>query len=122
MFNGWSVSGGGDINADGYPDLLIGAWGYNNNIGRTYVIFGSSFLGIEGGILNISNLNVTTGLKLDGETSNDVSGAVVSMMGDVNGDGYGDFIIGAPWALNYAGRSYIVLGGSNGGAYNLFGS
>jgi hypothetical protein len=117
--DGWSVSGGGDLNADGYPDLLIGAWGYNNQAGRTYVIFGSSFLGIEGGIFNILNLNASTGLKLDGEIPNDVSGAAVSMTGDVNGDGYGDFIIGAPWALNYIGRSYVVLGGSNGGDYNL---
>ena len=42
--SGVSVSTAGDINKDGYDDLMIGAWGYpgNNRIGRSYVVFGGS--------------------------------------------------------------------------------
>jgi len=39
---GHSVSGAGDLNGDGYDDVIIGAYGYSSETGRTYVYFGGS--------------------------------------------------------------------------------
>ena len=112
--SGISVSAAGDINGDGYADLLIGAYGYPSNSlqGRSYVVFGGSDVGQSGDLL-LSSLNGSNGFKLDGENNNDWSGFSVSTGGDVNGDGYPDLLIGASsYPANSAkGRSYVVLGG-----------
>ena len=98
----------GDINGDGYADILIGASGYSP-AGRTYVIFGGSDIGSNGLIL-LSSLNGTTGFIMDGEVAGDGSGAGLSAAGDVNGDGVTDFLIGASGHNGGAGRSYVVFG------------
>ncbi len=64
-------------------------------------------------VFNLSDLNGQNGFKLDGENNGDASGISVSAVGDINGDGHADFLIGAP---NYPvgsakGRSYVVFGG-----------
>ncbi len=112
--SGYSVSAAGDINGDGYADLLIGAYGYpaNNQKGRSYVVFGGPGVGGSGDIL-LSSLNGTNGFKLDGEHSNDLSGVYVSAAGDINGDGNNDLLIGANGYLagSDKGRGYVVFGG-----------
>ncbi len=111
--SGLSVSAAGDINGDGYTDLLIGAYGYPSNTdkGRSYVVFGGPGVGGSGNIL-LSSLNGANGFKLDGENNNDDSGAPVSAAGDINGDSVDDVLIGAhgyPGGAN-KGRSYVVFG------------
>jgi tRNA A-37 threonylcarbamoyl transferase component Bud32 len=116
-YSGSSVSTAGDINGDGYDDLLIGAYGYpaNNRTGRSYVVFGNTAIG-SGGILALSRLNGTNGFKLDAEgdvysTNGDANGYSVSVAGDINGDGLDDLVIGAPfYATDDTGRSYVVFG------------
>ncbi len=110
--SGSSVSTAGDINGDGYADLLIGAPNYGNMTGRSYVIFGAANVG-SGGVISLSSLNGANGFKLDGENNNDYSGGCVSRVGDLNADGYDDLVIGAPGypENNYKGRSYVVFGG-----------
>lgn len=108
-YSGISVSGGVDINQDGYTDLLIGAYKHNVT-GRSYVVFGDSVVGQEG-LLLLSGLNGTNGFKLDSEVGSSASGNSVSMLGDINNDGYSDFVIGAFGHLNRTGRSYVVFGG-----------
>ena len=110
--SGWSVSAAGDINGDGYADFLIGAWNYATAAGRSYVVFGGPGVG-KSGVLLLSGLNGSNGFKLDGENNADASGALVSAAGDINGDGYADVVIGAPWypGASYKGRSYVVFGG-----------
>ncbi|WP_416547868.1 beta strand repeat-containing protein [Limnohabitans sp. DCL3] len=54
----------------------------------------------------------TRGFTLVGEGNYHNAGYAVSNAGDVNGDGLDDFIVGAPGALGYVGRSYVVFGGS----------
>ncbi len=80
---GYSVSGAGDVNNDGYGDLIVGAYRDDNNgadSGTTRV-----FSGVDGSILHAFN----------GDSAGDWSGYAVSSAGDVNGDGYGDLIVGA---------------------------
>ncbi len=116
----YSVSAAGDINGDGIADLVIGAVGYpaGNYKGRSYIMFGGSGVGSSGDIL-LSSLNGTNGFKLDGENNNDQSGCSVSVAGDINGDGYGDLLVGAPLRNNSTGRSYVVFGGPTVGSSGL---
>ena len=61
-----SVGSAGDINGDGYTDVVIGALN-NSNTGRVYVIFGKPGIG-NSGLITLSSLNGTNGFKLDGDS------------------------------------------------------
>jgi len=90
---GRSVSAAGDVNNDGYPDLIVGATRDDNN-------------GAESGSARIiSGLDGSQLHEFSGDASRDFFGEAVSGAGDVNGDGIPDFIIGAPF------------GGANDGGY-----
>ena len=116
--SGWSVSSAGDINADGFDDLLIGAPGaYSNGqyAGRSYVIFGKAS-GFAASF-NISSLSGTNGFAINGINEGDNFGWSVSSAGDINADGFDDLLIGAPGAYSngqYAGRSYVIFGKASG--------
>ncbi|MBS0350178.1 MAG: FG-GAP repeat protein [Proteobacteria bacterium] len=116
--SGTSVSTVGDINRDGYTDLLIGAYGHASSTGRSYVVFGGLKIDSQG-LIALSALNGTNGFKLDGEAANDYSGFVVSMAGDVNGDGYSDLLVVSPHAASGNGRSYILFGGAAVGSQSI---
>ncbi len=113
---GISVSGAGDVNGDGFEDLIIGAYRANGNgSGVSYVIFGKAVSFAAN--LNLSALNGSNGFKINGEANNDGAGRSVSAAGDVNGDGFDDVIIGAPVADGSAsdsGASYVVFGRAGG--------
>lgn len=99
---GSSVSDAGDVNADGYPDIIIGAPGNDaggGNEGRAYVYFG-------GAIMN----NTADILLNEGLSNNDLFGTSVSSAGDVNGDGYGDLVIGA-YNYDLKGAAFVYFGG-----------
>ena len=123
-FSGWSVSSAGDVNGDGYDDLIIGAQDADPNgdsaAGETYVIYGGASAPGTDGVLDLSALDGTNGFILNGIDAGDNSGASVSSAGDVNGDGYDDLIIGArsadPNGNFAAGETYIVYGGASGTA------
>jgi len=123
--SGYSVSSAGDVNGDGYGDVIIGANGAdpdgNSGAGKSYVVFGKSS-GFSSS-LDLSSLDGSNGFRLDGVDANDWSGRSVSSAGDVNGDGYGDVIIGAyradPDGKGSAGESYVVFGKSSGFSSSL---
>ena len=99
-YSGRSVSGAGDVNGDGFDDLIIGASsadpnGYDRG-GESYVVFGSSD-GFDPS-LNLSALDGNNGFVINGVDTSDLSGRSVSSAGDVNGDGVDDLIIGARYA------------------------
>ncbi|MEG4292804.1 Ig-like domain-containing protein, partial [Microcoleus sp. D2B6] len=114
-FSGISVSSAGDVNGDGFDDLIIGSSRItsNSNIssGQSYLVFGKS-TGFSA-TLDLSTLNGTNGFILNGIAAFDLSGNPVSSAGDVNGDGIDDLIIGAFGADpngSYSGQSNVVFG------------
>ncbi|MEH2071087.1 MAG: Ig-like domain-containing protein [Nostoc sp.] len=118
--SGRSVSTAGDINGDGFDDLIIGAFAANPNgkysAGESYVVFGTS--NGFGASFDLSSLDGSNGFVINGIDEGDRSGWSVSNAGDFNGDGIDDLIIGArggkPEGEIYAGESYVVFGKSNG--------
>ncbi len=120
--SGWSVSSAGDVNGDGYDDLIIGAQDAdpngNSSAGETYLVYGGASAPGTGGVLDLSDLDGTNGFILTGIDAYDQSGRSVSSAGDVNGDGYDDLIIGVPFAAPNgnirAGETYILYGGATG--------
>jgi cytohesin len=96
---GWGFNIHGDVNRDGCDDLLVGAGWWNGNRGRAYLYFGGADMdGIPDQIYT-------------GETAGDFLGDGGAALGDVNGDGYDDVIIGARGYNNNDGRLYIFFGG-----------
>ncbi len=118
--SGNSVSSAGDINGDGFDDLIIGAEGADPNgrysAGESYVVFGSN--SDFGASFNLSSLNGSNGFAINGIDSGNSSGGSVSSAGDINGDGFDDLIIGAkgadPNGQRNAGESYVVFGSNSG--------
>jgi hypothetical protein len=111
---GTSVAAAGDVNGDGFDDLIVGAYladpAGRVNAGSTYVVFGSA---VKDRTVDLANLG-SAGFRVDGSATNDLSGYSVAGAGDVNGDGYADLLVGAsradPNGLADAGATYVVFG------------
>lgn len=115
-WTGFAVSDVGDVNNDGFDDIIVGApLGDPNGAdsGQSFLLFGGSSVGTSG-TFNLATLNGTNGYRLDGVAAGDVSGRDVSSAGDVNGDGVADFLISSPGAdpgsKSAAGEAYVVFG------------
>lgn len=94
-----SVAGVGDVNGDGYDDLLVGHPSHTNAGGGTTAGKIMLFLGS-------STLPATTpDFEVESSTKGNLLGYTVSGAGDVNGDGYADFAAGSPFAESTSGES-----------------
>ncbi|MCI4644319.1 MAG: Ig-like domain-containing protein [Hyphomonadaceae bacterium] len=120
----------GDINGDGFADIIIGAYQstfdatgdtYDDHYaGKAFVVFGGS--GGLGGTLDLDDLDGSNGFTMDGLAAEDITGRGVSTAGDLNGDGIDDIIIGAPLADangSNSGAVYVVYGTNSGFAANV---
>jgi Ca2+-binding RTX toxin-like protein len=128
--SGRSVSSAGDVNGDGFDDLIIGADGGDgpgntrDYAGDSYVIFGKAS-GLAGQIDLDSVAIGNGGFVIHGQDAYDHSGIAVSSAGDVNGDGFDDLIIGASGGdgpgntRGSAGDSYVVFGKASGFAAEI---
>jgi hypothetical protein len=106
---GQSVSTAGDVNGDGFSDVIVGASFYDNgqtDEGAAFVFLGSA-----------SGLSMIHGWTAEGNQVNAAFGCSVATAGDVNGDGFSDVIVGA---FNYdngetdEGRAWVYLGSASG--------
>ena len=115
---GYMVSGAGDVNGDGFDDVMVSAIYNDDNghsAGATYVVFGKAS-GL--GTVNLSTLDSSQGFKILGEHATDYSGYSIAAAGDINGDGFADIIVGAhendrPGNAD-AGAAYVVFGHAGG--------
>jgi len=106
---GWSIASAGDVNDDGYDDVIVGApWASypEGHEGRAYVFYGSAT-----GLPETANWIKESNVPWTG------FGSSVASAGDVNGDGYDDVVIGQDHMSNpeeAEGRAYVYLGSANG--------
>ena len=104
---GWATAHAGDVNGDGFDDLLVGAWAESTGglcAGAAYLIFSP----ISGSV-DLSAADA----KFVGEDSGDLAGNSVASAGDVNDDGYSDFLVGAYYrsqGSSEEGSVYLILG------------
>jgi hypothetical protein len=101
---GTSVYKANDVNGDTYKDLVVGGPNYNNNAGLAVVIFGSAFP---------ANITANSPTAAFAGSGTERAGCSVCALGDLNGDGYSEFLIGAQGYSGDAGRVYVIFGAAN---------
>jgi len=119
---GFSVSSAGDINGDGFDDVIVGASRESNSSdtsGIAYVVFGSldgfgSLDKLGRRVVDVNSLTETQGFVIKGDPAADNMEFKVSSAGDVNGDGFDDVIVGswsdAPVWWDSPGEAYVIFG------------
>lgn len=111
---GISLGSAGDFDGDGIEDIIIGANQADPNgssSGQIYIVFGneSSF----GTSFELSALDGTNGIIINGIGSPDSAGVSVGIAGDFNGDGFDDVVIGATLGNSVTGQVYVIFGGQS---------
>jgi hypothetical protein len=123
---GFSVSSAGDVNGDGWTDLIVSSHfedvGSLSKAGKSYVIYGSAALSA---LQTVSTANVggsVAGFTISGWQDGEESGTSVSSAGDFNGDGKADLLVSAYFSditRANSGTTYVVLGKTGNTAVDL---
>lgn len=112
-WTGFSIASAGDINGDGFDDILVAAPSADDHLGRIYVVLGSDQP--FDATLDLASLDGSDSFVLTGANAGDSTGGSVSSAGDPNDDGFDDLLTGVPAAdpggVVFAGGTYIVSGG-----------
>ncbi len=101
-YAGYSVANDGDVNGDGYDDVLVGANYYNYGYGATFAYHGSASGASTGFTWGVASSTYA------------YWGVDVAYAGDTNNDGYDDVVVGAMYANSYYGGAYLFRGSSTG--------
>ncbi|KAJ1395040.1 hypothetical protein B484DRAFT_439052, partial [Ochromonadaceae sp. CCMP2298] len=120
-FLGHSVSAAGDVNGDGFADVIVGAYLADPN-GRSMAGVAYVILGTDTGFATVDLASFvsgdSTGFIIWGAATRYFLGYSVSGAGDVNSDGFADVIVGAPFAdldgRSGAGVAYLLFGMASG--------
>ncbi|HEV2754776.1 MAG TPA: integrin alpha [Actinomycetota bacterium] len=107
---GWAVDAAGDVNRDGFGDVLVGAPHYpDGDHPFAYVVYGRA----EPGRIVLQRRTLP-GFSIKAERRTTRFGDAVAAAGDVDGDGTGDFLVGAPRSNfgngTYSGAAYVISG------------
>jgi len=119
---GQTLAAVGDMNGDGKSEILVGAAGSDAggvDAGAAYVVWGKA----NDGAVNLSNVTLGTGgFRIIGQSAGDGAGQALAALGDVNGDGKADILVGASGndagGAN-AGAAYVVYGKATGSQVDL---
>ncbi len=113
------VSGAGDFNNDGFGDVLIGAPNQTADgkaeAGFAYLVLGAANLPA---VFSLADINGSNGFAFRGSEIQNMTGASVGAIGDLNHDGVDDIAIGAPGKgpfgvpSDYAGQTFVLFGGN----------
>ncbi|XVO18691.1 MAG: hypothetical protein HEQ18_00605 [Sphingorhabdus sp.] len=122
--SGYSVSSAGDVNNDGYDDMIVGAIYAVSGVGASYVVFGRADNTTPINLSAIASGTSTLGFAINGGSVGaafiDNVGNSVRSAGDVNNDGFDDLIVGANTSnISGSGASFVVFGKADGAAVNL---
>ena len=105
---GLSVAAAGDVDGDGQGDLLVGAWGSDAGgaySGAAYLLEGPRFGTVDLGAADARFVGVAAG---------DFAGQAVTGVGDIDGDGYDDVLVGAPGVSSGTGTASRLRGPHSG--------
>ena len=123
---GLQVNAAGDVNGDGFDDIVIGAFGANGYAGGAYVVYGDG--GGFAPALDLGRIDGFNGFRIDGidPGTYNLAGYSVDGAGDLNGDGFDDLVIGAPEATQgtntFSGEAYVFFGGDFTAEVTTFGT
>ncbi|MDB4931917.1 MAG: putative integrin-like protein [Myxococcaceae bacterium] len=104
---GTAISTAGDVNGDGYADLLVGAGyfrdgdaGATSETGRAAIYLGGA------------SMATSPSVRLAAPVPGAGFGRALAIVGDVNGDGYADWVVGAAAYDRLSGRAWLYYGGA----------